>query len=82
MREKGRRLQDGGVRRARAPRLTPRETDVLQLASHGLTLAEVSEHLSVSVATIKTHHKNIYSKLSVSDKAEAVAFALRNGLIR
>jgi DNA-binding NarL/FixJ family response regulator len=63
------------------PSLTPRETDVLRLASHGLTHAEIAEPLGVSPATIKTHLQNIYPKLGVSDKTAAVAAVLRHGLI-
>jgi DNA-binding NarL/FixJ family response regulator len=61
--------------------LTARETEVLQLASHGFTSAEIAEQLVVSVGTIKTHLQNTYPKLAVSDRAAAVATALRHGLI-
>jgi DNA-binding CsgD family transcriptional regulator len=64
-----------------APSITPRETEVLQLASHGLTAAEIAAELVVSVGTVKTHLQNIYPKLGVSEKASAVATALRHGLI-
>jgi DNA-binding CsgD family transcriptional regulator len=64
-----------------APSLTPREMEVLSLASHGLTYAEIAEQLAVSPTTIRTHLENIYPKLGVSDKAAAVAAALRHGLI-
>jgi DNA-binding CsgD family transcriptional regulator len=61
--------------------LTPRETDVLLLASHSLTHSEIARHLVLSTATVKTHFEHIYAKLGVSDKAGAVAAALRHGLI-
>ncbi|MEA2455214.1 MAG: hypothetical protein QOI45_1476 [Thermoleophilaceae bacterium] len=63
------------------PSVTPRELEVLNLASHGLTSAEIASALAVTAATIKTHLENIYPKLGVSDKAAAVATALRHGLI-
>ncbi|MEA2247973.1 MAG: hypothetical protein QOH46_2502 [Solirubrobacteraceae bacterium] len=66
---------------AQAPSITPREAEVLQLASHGLTYGEIAEQLGVSVATVRTHVENIHPKLGVSDKAAAVAAALRHGLI-
>jgi DNA-binding NarL/FixJ family response regulator len=64
-----------------APTLTPRELEVLELVSHGLTVAEVAEHLVLSIATVKTHLKNVYPKLGANDRAAAVATALRHGLI-
>jgi DNA-binding CsgD family transcriptional regulator len=63
------------------PSITPREAEVLTLASHGLTHAETAEQLTVSPATVRTHLENVYPKLGVSDKAAAVAAALRHGLI-
>jgi DNA-binding CsgD family transcriptional regulator len=82
-RENARRLRarthpDGYVE---APRVTPRELEVLELASHGLTADEIAEQLVVSVATVKSHLQNVYPKLGANDKAAAVATALRHGLI-
>lgn len=74
------RTSDGATNKTK-PALTEREREVLQLASHGMTLKESAEHLSLSVATVKTHHHNAYAKLGTSDKAAAVACALRQGLI-
>jgi DNA-binding CsgD family transcriptional regulator len=67
---------------ADAPSLTQRETEVLALVSHGLTYAETAEQLDVASSTIKTHMANIYSKLGVTDKAAAVGFGLRHGIIQ
>jgi DNA-binding CsgD family transcriptional regulator len=75
------RASDTGSAPSDAPSVTPRETEVLLLASHGLTYAEMAEQLAVSPTTVKTHLENIYPKLGVSDKAAAVAAALRHGLI-
>jgi DNA-binding CsgD family transcriptional regulator len=61
--------------------LTPRETEVIALASHGLSAPRIATQLFVSVATVRTHFENIYEKLSASDRAGAVATALRHGLI-
>jgi DNA-binding CsgD family transcriptional regulator len=82
-RENARRLRsrDTPDRSAEAPSLTPRETEVIQLASHGLTYSAIAEQLAVSEATVKTHLENAYPKLGVIDKAAAVATALRHGLI-
>lgn len=73
--------RSAGERSSEAPSITPRETEVLQLASHGLTCADIAAELVVSVGTVKTHLQNSYSKLGVGDKAAAVATALRHGLI-
>jgi DNA-binding CsgD family transcriptional regulator len=78
---RGLRSRTAGAQPGEAPSITAREAEVLQLASHGLTYAEIAEQLTVSVATVRTHVENIYPKLGVSDKAAAVAAALRHGLI-
>jgi DNA-binding NarL/FixJ family response regulator len=77
----GMRSRDSGAGPPEGPSITPREIEVLSLASHGLTSAEIGEALAVSAGTVKTHLENIYPKLGVSDKAAAVAAALRHGLI-
>lgn len=61
--------------------LTPREREILQLASQGLTVPSIAERLVLSPATVKTHFQNVYAKLPASDRASAVAQALRRGLI-
>jgi PAS domain S-box-containing protein len=61
--------------------LTPRELEVLRLAAHGHSGPEIAARLVVSPATIKTHFENTYAKLEVSDRASAVAKALRLGLM-
>jgi PAS domain S-box-containing protein len=61
--------------------LTPRELEVLRLGARGLSARETAERLVISPATIRTHMENIYAKLGVSDKASAVATAMRRGLI-
>ena len=63
------------------PSITPRQAEVLSLASNGLTSAEIAEQIGVSATTIKTHFENIYCRLGVSDRCAAVATALRHGLI-
>ncbi len=61
--------------------LTPREFQVLQLAAQGCGGREIAERLMVSPATVRTHFGRIYDKYGVSDRAAAVAKALRDGLI-
>lgn len=71
------------ARRERAddPVLTARELEILRLAADGLSAPEIAERLVVSVTTVKTHLQHIYGKLEVSDRAAAVAQALRRGLL-
>jgi PAS domain S-box-containing protein len=62
--------------------LSARELEVLRLAAEGNSGPEIARKLFISPATVKTHFENIYEKLGVSDRAAAVAQALRTGLIR
>ena len=62
-------------------RLTARELEVLRLAAGGVSGPAIAERLVLSPATIKTHFEHVYDKLGVSDRAAAVAEALRTGLI-
>jgi DNA-binding NarL/FixJ family response regulator len=55
--------------------LTKRETTILQLIAEGKTYTQISEELFISKETAKTHIKNIYSKLQVNSKSEAIAKA-------
>ncbi|MGE0772559.1 MAG: response regulator [Cyclobacteriaceae bacterium] len=61
--------------------LTKRETEILQLISEGKTYTQISEELFISKETSKTHIKNIYSKLQVKSKSEAIAKANQDKLI-
>lgn len=61
--------------------LTKRETEILQLISEGKTYTQISEELFISKETAKTHIKNIYSKLQVNSKSEAIAKANQDRLI-
>ena len=63
------------------PTLTARETEVLRLLAEGRTAARIGDELHLSEATVKTHLNNLYEKLGVSDRAAAVATAMRWGLL-
>ena len=62
--------------------LTSRERDVLYLVVQGLTNAEIAKQLIVSVDTVKTHLKHIYSKSGVQDRAHLVIAATKSGFSR
>jgi two-component system, NarL family, nitrate/nitrite response regulator NarL len=61
--------------------LTPREHDVLGGLAAGKSAPAIAAELHVSPATVKTHLKTLYEKLGVSDRAAAVAEAMRRGLL-
>lgn len=59
--------------------LTQREEEVLDLLTQGMGYAEVSEKLYISNTTVKTHVNNIFQKLQVRDRTQAVLYAIRHG---
>lgn len=65
-----------------ATSLTKREAAILDLIAQGDSYGEVAKMLSVSVGTVQTHIKNIYGKLSVHSRGEAVFEAHRRGLLQ
>jgi DNA-binding NarL/FixJ family response regulator len=65
----------------RARRLTPRETEVLQLICNGLSNREIAAQLDLSVNTVAVHRANIMNALGVHKTAELVVYALQNGLV-
>ncbi|WP_242134580.1 response regulator [Aestuariivivens marinum] len=62
-------------------KLTAREIDVLEQLSKGLSYSSIADNLILSVGTVRKHIENIYSKLQVHNKLEAVQKAIRNKLI-
>lgn len=61
--------------------LTPREREVLQLVAGGSTNREIGAALTVSVHTVDFHMRNILRKLHLKNRAQAVAYAVRTGLV-
>jgi two-component system NarL family response regulator len=62
--------------------LTARETDALELLAKGSSNREIATALNVSETTVKSHLKNIFLKLNVSSRTEAIAEAVQRGLVR
>jgi two-component system nitrate/nitrite response regulator NarL len=63
------------------PLLTAREQEVLKLIADGCSAPDIAVRLTVSHGTVKTHLQNLYQRLGVSDRAAAVAEAMRRGLL-
>ncbi|MHB8644718.1 MAG: helix-turn-helix transcriptional regulator [Thermomicrobiales bacterium] len=75
------RLGDRPPRREGFPdRLTTREVDVLQLLAGGKTNKEMGEALFLSARTVERHIANIYAKVGAHGRADAAAYAVRNGI--
>jgi two-component system, NarL family, nitrate/nitrite response regulator NarL len=64
-----------------APALTDREGEILRMIAAGKSLPTIAEELFLGVTTVKTHVQHLYEKLGVSDRAAAVAEAMRRRLI-
>ncbi len=64
------------------PKLTPRETEVLDRLVAGDSIAAVAKQLYMSESTVKTHVSKLYDKLGAHNRASAVMAALRLGLVK
>ena len=61
--------------------LSARELEVLQLVARGCTYQETGKHLNIAVTTVQAHVRNIYGKLDVHNKAEALFEARQLGIL-
>lgn len=61
--------------------LTPRELDVLELIAGGLSNKVIQDQLTISKNTVRTHIKNLYSKLGVHSRTQAIQEARKRGLL-
>jgi DNA-binding NarL/FixJ family response regulator len=62
--------------------LTPREIEVLKLLADGVSNQQIAEKLVLSMHTVRNHVQNVITKLGAHSKLEAVATAVREGIIR
>jgi DNA-binding NarL/FixJ family response regulator len=74
------RLTVGSLGEQHPAGLTLREVEVLRLLPRGFSNIEIAEALFVSPRTVQTHLTNLYGKLGVGGRAEAVAYAMTQGL--
>jgi DNA-binding CsgD family transcriptional regulator len=77
----GRHLRIDADNNANLWALSTRELEVLELMASGHTNQEIADLLFVSLPTIKTHSSNIYSKMHVKRRTQAVQEGIRTGLI-
>lgn len=71
-----------GTSRIHSDGLTDREVEILVEMARGASNREIAAKLYVSESTVKSHLRSIYKKINVRDRAQAVAYTLRKGLIR
>ena len=67
--------------RDQRPALSAREREILVLTAEGLSAPDIARRLYLSPTTVKTHLQHLYDKLGVSDRAAAVAAAMRHRLL-
>jgi two-component system nitrate/nitrite response regulator NarL len=70
-----------GRRHEQRTTLTSREQEILACVARGCSAPNIASELFLSPATVKTHLTNLYAKLGVSERAAAVAEAMRRGLL-
>lgn len=67
--------------RGEATLLSPREGEIITLIADGLSVPDIAARLHLAPTTVRTHVQNLYAKLGVSDRAAAVAEAMRRRLV-
>jgi two-component system NarL family response regulator len=68
--------------RATAAGLSLREVEVLRLMAEGKTHKQIANQLHISERTVGSHISNIYNKLGTDDRAQALVFAVKHGIVQ
>ena len=75
-------FESGGPRGSRlAPPLTERELQVIRALAQGMSDRQIAQALGISEKTVRNHTSNIYRKLHIFDRTQAVIYAIREGVI-
>jgi two-component system, NarL family, response regulator LiaR len=74
-------LTGSGPTRAFYDNLTPREIEILTLLALGLANKQIAHRIKISDKTVRNHISNIYQKVRVADRSQAVLYAVRKGLV-
>lgn len=69
------------IRRKKESLLTKRELQILELLGEGLCNKEIAERLFISEKTVKNHVSSIFKKIAVTDRTQAVVYAIKNNII-
>jgi DNA-binding NarL/FixJ family response regulator len=72
--------EQGSLDRSAFPQLTEREREILELVARGLSNQQITDRLVVSPKTVRNHVSNIFGKLQVRDRAEAIVRAREAGM--
>ena len=79
--EAGQALKSATLSNPQQPLLTKREKEILLLITEGLTNIQIGEKLFISIDTVESHRKNLYSKLGVKNTATLMRYAIENNLM-
>jgi NarL family two-component system response regulator LiaR len=63
------------------PNLTERELEVIKALAQGKSNKEIAQTLGISEKTVRNHASNIYNKLHIFDRTQAVIYAIRRGIV-
>jgi DNA-binding NarL/FixJ family response regulator len=75
-------ISSGSTKKKNRFDITERELEVLKLIVEGCSNSEIAERLMITIGTVKTHVRNILTKLSATDRTQAAVRALRSGLVK